>query len=295
MPAPPPPTSAPKAPPAKAVAQSAGLALREKKTIVPRIVVNAVQGWGKTSMGAHAPGAAIIMTKNELGYDTLLAAGLVPQIPAMVAETWRQALDTVDALIANPGEVKTLVVDGMGGAERLCHEHVCATEFRNEWGERGFAAYQKGYDSGAREWWNLLTRLETLAMKHGVASMLLGHTRVEKFQNPMGADFDRYVCDVHRKTWAATSRWANGVLFGTFFTVVDASRQEEKKSIADRKGKGIGGTERVIYTEQRDAFDAKNQLGLPEEIWLSNDRTAAWREVMSQVGAKAVTTVQESA
>ena len=82
-------------------------------------------------------------------------------------------------------------------------------------------------------------------------------------------NFDRYVCDVHPKTWAATCKWADAVLFGNFLTVVD-------KAAHTGKGKGVGGTDRVIYTARRDAFDAKNRFGMPAELWLSDDPTESW-------------------
>ena len=44
----------------------------------------------------------------------------------------------------------------------------------------------------------------------------------------------------------------------------------------DRDGKGVGGTERVIYAEHSDAVDAKNRYGLPAEIACVGDSAAIW-------------------
>ncbi len=32
----------------------------------------------------------------------------------------------------------------------------------------------------------------------------------------------------------------------------------------------------MLYTERRDAFDAKNRYGMPEELAIPADPTAAW-------------------
>jgi hypothetical protein len=157
----------------------------------------------------------------------------------------------------------------------MCHEIVCRRDFGGEWGEKGFAAYHKGYDLAVGEWLKLLARLERLNEQHGVTIVLLGHAKVQAFRNPLGPDYDRYVSDVHAKTWGPSARWADAVLFGNFYTVVDREKQG--------KGKGVGGTDRVIYTERRDAWDAKNRYGMPEEIWLDKDRTRSWAQVWETI------------
>lgn len=237
---------------------------RKRKPICPKMILNAPEGFGKTTYLSHAPGAAIIMVGNETGYDTLLSSGSVPSIPAMLVNEWKALLEAIDYLIANPGDIKTLGIDAISGAERLCHAHVCKTKFKGDWGDAGFMSYNKGYDVSISEWEKLLARLERLNQKHGVVIVLLGHTKIKTFNNPMGASFDRYICDCHEKTWAPAAKWADAVFFGQFLTVVD----EEQKVGKGKKGKGIGGIDRVIYTQRRDAFDAKNRYQMIPEIWL---------------------------
>jgi hypothetical protein len=248
---------------------------RKAKPPCPRIVLTAVEGFGKTSLLAHAPSPYIMMARGETGYDTLLSANLVPAVPAAVVEEWPQGLATLDALIENPQGIKTLGIDAMGGMERLCHEFTCRTMFNNDWGDSGFTSFNKGYEASVTEWLKLLQRLETLQTRHGIVVVMLGHSKIKTFKNPLGADFDRYVCDVHDKTWAATARWADVVMFGNFLTIID----KEKKG----KGKGIGGTDRVLYTERRDAWDAKNRFGMAPEIWLEGGPSNAWSQVWSEI------------
>lgn len=110
--------------------------------------------------------------------------------------------------------------------------------------------------------------------------LLLGHVKVKTFKNPMGEDFDRFIVDTHEKTWAATHKWLDAVLFGNFVSVVDKDRP------AAKKGKGIGGQDRVIYTQHHDAYDAKNRFGMPVEIDVPNDPSAAWTTLYSHIGAQ---------
>lgn len=247
----------------------------DSSRLPPRIILNAVEGWGKTTCGAYAESPGILMAAGETGYATLLSAGRVPAVPCAVLSTWRSVLDTVQAVIEEPDGMQTLVFDALGGFERLCHEHVCKRDFNGDWGERGFISYQRGYDVAVADWLSLLAMLDRGRELRGMSVILLSHCKVRTFKNPLGPDYDRYVSDVHDKTWAVTSKWADAVLFGTFETVVEGGQT----GLKPRKGKGIGGSERVLFTERRDAYDAKNRYGMPECISIPNDPTQVYATI----------------
>ena len=222
-------------------------------------------------MAAYAEGSVILMAAGEFGYTTLFNANRVPARPQATMRSWPEVLATVDAIASKPGDIKLVAFDALGGFEQLCHRYVCDTHFRGDWGEKGFLGYQRGYDLAISEWLKLLAALERLQFSAAAIDvLLLGHAQIRPFKNPMGADYDHYVCNCHAKTWGVTEKWADTVLFGTFASVVDTPKPGAKK------GKGIGGTQRVLYTDHRDAFDAKNRFGLPPEIEIPNDRTMAW-------------------
>ena len=252
----------------------------------PRLVVNAVEGFGKTTIMAYADHPAILMADGETGYLTLLAAGLVPAVDRVLITTWPDVLAVVDRFIAEDTGHKTLCLDAMGGFERMCHQHVCSRDFGGDWGERGFASYQKGYDVSVTDWLQLLARLDRLRATRGTTIILSSHCKVKTFKNPLGADFDRYTSDVHDKTWSATAKWTDAVFFGNFFTVVEGGATPQGKS-QGRKGKGVGGTQRVIYAQRRDAFDAKSRYSTPESFNLPDDPAASWATIHSQISRKA--------
>lgn len=280
---PPPNGTAPKSPPPPPARSSAPTASKvaapkwgkmEAKFQPPRIIVNAVEGWGKTSLIAHADKPLIIMASGETGYETLLGAGLVPSVDAAKIEAWPELLALIDELIATDTGHQTIGLDAGGGFERMCHQHACNRDFGGDWGERGFGSFQKGYDVSVNDWLQLLQRLDRLRDTHGCTIVMLSHCRVRPFKNPLGADFDRYVSDMHDKTWAVTAKWADDVLFGNFFTVVETKKGGAAESL--KKGKGIGGTQRVVYTQRRDAYDAKNRHNLPECIDIPDDASQSW-------------------
>lgn len=272
-PRPPPSRPAPAASVARPTAAVPSFQKLTPKAIAPRVVVNGVEGWGKTSLGVQAPGAAIIMARGETGYATLLNAGRVPSVLATTADSWDGLLSLLDQVAANPGDVGTLVLDALGGFERLCHEHVCDRDFGGVWGEKGFASFGKGADVSVTEWLGLLNRLDRINEK-GVAIWLLSHVGVRSFKNPVGPDFDRYEAACHAKTWGVTHKWADAVLFANFRTITNKEKGETR-------ARGIGGTDRVVFTERRDAWDAKNRFGIPEELDIPADPAAAYQLITS--------------
>lgn len=246
------------------------------KLYSPRIVVNAVEGWGKTTLGAHAPKPAILMARGESGFKTLRESNLVPDCDAIELVTWKDALAVLDELVASDHE--SVVLDALGGFERLCHEHVCARDFGNDWGDKGFSSYMRGYDISVADWIQLLQKLDAIRASRNVNVLLLSHCKVKTFKNPLGSDFDRYTADCHEKTWGVTHKWADAVLFGNFVTVT----QEGKRGA---KTKGVGGTERQVHTARTDAYDAKNRYGMAALVPVSADPSDTWGTVWEAMTA----------
>lgn len=266
--APPPTSSAPPAPPPVKSAQSTPkpavsvpvMSVKPAEFTAPRIVITGVEGVGKTSIVAYAPGASIIEAGNETGYSTLAGVGRVPQIPSAAVTTWEEFTALLDSLIDAPPRL--LGVDAMGGLERMCHEFVCKRDFNGDWSDKGFASYAKGFDMAVTDWLLMLSKLDRLH-KLGTTIIILAHCKVKPFKNPEGPDFDRYVADVHEKTWAATHRWADAALFMKFETITDSDK--------NKRVRGIGTDTRILYTSRTDARDAKNRYGMPPEIEMPGD------------------------
>lgn len=245
------------------------------KPSAPRIIINAVEGFGKTTIASHAPKPAIIMAKGETGYETLLSSGRAPDVPRLNVHDWESAMQAVRSITTMP-DVETLVLDAMGGFERLCHEHVCATEYSGDWGEKGFTSFMRGYEVSLRPWAELLAALDQCHTK-GITVIVLSHVAVKQFDPPGSAPFSRYVSDCHAKTWSLSHKWADAVLFGNFKTSLAKQGQKEKAQLH-------GGRERRLYTERSDAYDAKNRYGMPiEGIKLPDTYAEAWATLAAHI------------
>jgi len=212
------------------------------------------------------------MAAGETGYDTLVQYNQVPSVDAVMVETWPELFATLDAL--KEQDHTTIVLDALGGFESLCHGYVCDRDYKSDWGPHGFMSYAKGPNTAARDWGMMLAKLDDLHAM-GKCILVLAHSLVKPFKNPLGEDYDRYIVDADKYISGLTAKWTDAILFGQFRTIVDSK--------SDRN-KGIGGKERIIYTTNADAYIAKNRLGLPEEIVMPNDPTQSWQTIRNAIG-----------
>jgi len=231
-----------------------------------KVILIGIEGFGKTTTGCYAPDANIMMSPLETGYFKLREAGRVPKVPYAVCKTWKDGIGLLDHYIKNGGP-KWLVIDAINGFERLCHEMVCERDFKND--RTAFTSFHKGYDVAVTDWQTFLGKLEALA-SNGTNIIALCHYQIRDTPNPMGADFQQFIPDLHKYTWSITNRWADDVLFGTFFTVTQKVEGEIK---------GIGGQDRVVYASHFDAVNAKNKWGMEPMIMLPADPSQMFNSI----------------
>lgn len=243
-----------------------------------RYVLHATEGFGKTSFAAHAPKPIFIQTKGETGLTTLIDSGqLKPTDSFPETENWLDLTGIIETLTVDDHQYRTLVIDTLNGAERLCHEHVCTRDFGGIWTDRGFASYGKGPEVALTDWRLFLAALDTLRSTRKMTIFCLCHTKVATFRSPDSIDYDRYQPDMHKSTWSLTAKWTDFIGFGNFETTVSGSSDPSKK------GKASGGQQRIMYTERHAAYDAKNRLGLPEEIEMGTSAAQGWKNFIEAI------------
>lgn len=216
-----------------------------------RCVLYGVEGIGKSTFGANAPSPIF------LGAEDGTAQLDVTRFPS--PETWAEVLEAVRTLTNEEHRFETLVIDTLDWAEPLLWEHICRRD-----GQPNIEAYGygKGYVAAIDEWRVLLAALERLRKVKGMHLMLIAHSWVKAFKNPEGDDFDRYEMKLHAKAASLVKEWSDCVLFTNYETL---TAKDGKKA----KAKGIDTGARLIYTQRRAAYDAKNRFDLPESLPLS--------------------------
>src|SRR5262245_35398833 len=86
--------------------------------------------------------------------------------------------------------------------------------------------------------------------------LLIGHAQIKSFQDPeLPTAYDRYQLKINDKAAALVREAADAVLFARFET--------ELVKVGGSKPRARGEGNRIMYTESRPGWDAKNRFNLP--------------------------------
>lgn len=211
-----------------------------------RVVLYGVEGVGKSSFAAKAPDPIFIATED--GTSQLE----ITRFP--LAQDWNTLLSQVGLLLKENHEYKTLVLDSLDWAERLCIDHICSNKQINTITD---LPYGNGFVEVLKQFERLQRGLDGL-YKKGMHIVLIAHAQIKTFNNPESENYDRYQLKLYEKVASLFKQWCDCLLFANFETYVSEMGEGfHKRHVAKSFGK------RVLYTEHRAAFDAKNRYRLP--------------------------------
>lgn len=241
----------------KEAPESQGLALIRKgvQHKPPRIFLYGVHGIGKSTFAAEAPSAIFIPT--EEGADEIE----VDKFP--VTKSSDEVLTNLRSLYKEPHDYKTVVIDSADWLEDFMQKELQA-EFSDKelsYGKDSLKLSQKAGD--------ILVALNFLRDKRDMTVIIVAHCEIRRFDSPITEPYDRYQPKLSRAFSSLMQEWADAVLFATY----DVSVKKEDVGFNKTVRRGITSGERLVYTEERPAFFAKNRYGLDAELPLK------WAEV----------------
>lgn len=213
-----------------------------------KVVIYGPEGIGKSTLAAHFPRPVFIDTEGSTRHMDVSRTDK--------PTSWTMLMEQVKCVRDDPGVCSTLVIDTADWAEQLCIDSICANKKLSGIEDMG---YGKGYVYLAEEFGRLLNLLEEIVGR-GVHVVLTAHAMMRKFEQPdeMGA-YDRWELKLQKKTSALVKEWSDLLFFANYKTMSVATDNTGKKFKAQ-------GGKRVIYTSHHPCWDAKNRLGLPEEL-----------------------------
>lgn len=226
----------------------------------PLILLYGTAGIGKTTLATAAPAPVVIQTEEGLGMID------VPHFP--LAKTWDEVMGAFGALYEEDHSFETLVFDSADHFEPIVWAETCR---RNGWANIEAAGYGKGYVAAADVWRELLDAVNALRTEKGMAIIIIAHHETKRFDSPETDPYDRYQIKLHKRAGDLLLEKADMVLFANW----KVSTTKAETGFGQKVTRGVGRGERMLYTEERPAFVAKNRYGLPPEIPLSWDALAS--------------------
>lgn len=219
-----------------------------------RIVISGAPGVGKTTWACS--GEKVLCLSYEDGVEYLGAARIDAKKDA---PTWESTLKLTQEACTSPGDWDTVVVDTVDRVQDLLSAEVVASS-KDKSGrqctslEEVGGGFGKGAGIVGDRWKELLFVLEK-AKGRARSVILVSHIRRQRVNDPALGEFHEWSGGIVKDAWAHTFRWADDVLFAAY-------EQAPKDGRIYMSGK------RLIKTVKGNGYDAKNRLGLPEEILL---------------------------
>lgn len=253
--------------------QSAGISRGKIKKPVFMIIYG-LDGCGKTTFAAEAPGSINLGPEegsNEI--DTARFENI---------KSFSDVRKAVHRLINEDMGFETLALDSLDWMEASMWKEQCKLQGKESIQDT-FGSYGKWVDGTNTIWYDFIADLKILREKRNMNIIAIAHSQVKKFDDPSHpAPYDRYQLKLAEKAAAIWREAVECILFANF----EVMTKKENKN--DKKAKAYGDGNRVVYTERRPSFDAKNRYGLPFELPLGwshfhNARLAGTPDSLEQV------------
>jgi hypothetical protein len=227
----------------------------------PRLVVYGVEGIGKSTFAAGAPNPIFILTEDGLGSLN------VAHFP--IAKTFANVMSAIATLHDESHDFYTVVIDSLDWLENIIWREVEAGHDAKD------LAYGKGAIIAADRWRQVLEGLDALRLHRKMVVILIAHTTIKRFDSPEVEPYDRYQPKLQERSSALIREWADALLFANYKVMV----KKDDVGFNRTTNRGFTTGERLLFTNERPAYMAKNRYALPDSIPLS------WDALESSIGA----------
>lgn len=215
----------------------------------PRIVIHGLQGAGKSTFGANAWKPIFLPFEDGL-------TGIETQAFPLLTN-YEDTISALDSLANEKHDYGTAVLDSADWLEPLIFNRVARDVGKTSIEE---IAYGKGYFEALKYWREILERLNALRSR-GMATIIIAHTEVKRFDAPDTDAYDRYQIKLHKSASALLAEWADIIGFAQQETAI----RKESAGFKDR-ARGVSTGRRLLRTNEAPAFLAKNRYSLPDPL-----------------------------
>lgn len=223
------------------------------------------EGIGKSKFAANAPNPVFIFTENSIG--TL-------DVPRWNAKSFEDVMEMTATLLNEDHNFNTVVYDTLDWLEPKVWQYLLKQQPTTEKGKPVVNIEDYGFGRGlkfALDYWNeFLQLVDELRVKKNMAVIFLAHSTLQKITPPDGDSYDSWTLKLQNSDKVSAkdkiTEYCDAVLFANWRVALT----EEELGFNKTRNRGMGAGERIVYTEKRPAWDAKNRYSLPAQIHIKD-------------------------
>lgn len=223
-----------------------------------RMILLGVEKIGKSTFAAGADDVVFIPVKREEGIDSLDVAKFPP------VNTFDELMEALQTLGTDDHTFKNVVIDSASALEPVVWDSVCSDK---EVTSIEAIGYGKGFHFALEKWFELMDALDYLREEKGMGSIIIGHVKIKRFDDPERESYDAYHMDIKDNVAAALYRWADFTGFANKSVAIkkETSGFKKERKIAELTDDG----QPFLYTKKTPAHPGggRDVYGrLPDEI-----------------------------
>jgi len=221
-------------------------------------------GIGKTTLAAEFPNPIYLFTEGEEPPTDV-------EMQSAKIESLDDLFDIFAELLTEEHDFKTVIIDAVDSLEKLVWKYTCnrmggaaAGWSAIDSNDKGSpTAFGKGYLEADNTWNEYISAILALAQS-GLHVVQLIHNEAKKWDDPIVDSYMQYKPNLQERASKLIANKSHALLFIN----KRASLKQVDKGFGKKESKpeGMSGSERVIYTDGRTAFLAKNRLNMPPTI-----------------------------
>ncbi len=238
------------------------ISIANLRTIVPthkpRTLIYGPEGIGKTSLAAEYPSPVFLQAE-----DSAVEGVSFKSFGHLTS--FEEFMEAVTELYNADHTFETVVVDTVDALQPLVQAATCK---RNNWADIETPGFGKGYIATDVEWSDVIKGLNALRTDRNMNIVLLGHSEIQRFDDPAAASYSRYDFRLQKRAHDAIADEMDCI----FFINQDPTIKVEKQGFNKERARAEGGFQRWIYTERRPVWNAKNRYNMPSQILYDKGR-----------------------
>ena len=247
-----------------------------KKHRARRVLIYGENGVGKSTLASQFPKPLFLNIEDGIGD---LAVDSTDPIKT-VTEFMGCMIESCET------DYETIVVDTVDWLERLIFSDVAKKAGKETIDDIGFG---RGYQAVAVQWKSLFDGFSFL-WNSGRHIVFTCHEQIEKFTNPEGDSYNFWKPALHTKGSGCVTEWCDEVLFCLYKT----HTIQKDEGFGTKRAIAIGGKERIIVANKQAACEAKNRLGMPDELPLNFEAIKAYLPKIEKKAVDQMTVVLAS-